>query len=112
VANLFLVRKGQLITPDTSTDILEGITRDTVLKMAAELDIPTVERTVDRSELYAADEVLFVGSSARITPVLSIDRRPIGGGKPGAITERLAKHYHDLQHGLLEHNWLTDVYPQ
>ena len=110
VANVFLVRGGQLITPDTSTDILEGITRDTVLKTAAELGIPTVERPVDRSELYAAEEAMFVGSSASVTPILSIDRRPVGDGRPGPVTKRLSKHYHDLQHGLLASDWLTPVY--
>ena len=110
IANLFLVRGGKLITPDTSTDILEGITRDSILQLATDLDIPTVERPVDRSELYAADEALLVGSSARITPILSIDRRPVGNGQIGPITERLTKHYFDLQHGMLERNWLTEVY--
>jgi branched-chain amino acid aminotransferase len=110
VANLFMVRGGTLITPDTATDILEGITRDTILKIAVELGIPTVERTVDRSELYIADEVMLVGSSARITPVLSIDRRSVGSGRPGPITKQLSQHYHDLQHGLLAHDYLTPVY--
>jgi len=110
VANLFLVRQSKLITPDTSTDILEGITRNSILKIAAELDIPTEERSVDRSELYAADEAMMVGSSARITPVLSIDRRPLGDGQLGPITKKLMKHYHDLQHGMLERHWLTPVY--
>jgi branched-chain amino acid aminotransferase len=110
VANVFIVRGGTLLTPDTSTDILEGITRDSVLHMAAELDIPVIERAIDRSELYAADEAMFVGSSARITPILSIDRRPVGSGQPGPITKRLSEHYSKLQHGLLAHNWLTGAY--
>jgi branched-chain amino acid aminotransferase len=110
VANIFLVRKGILITPDTSTDILEGITRDTIIRVAADMNIPVAERAVDRSELYAADEAMFVGSSARITPIISIDRRPVGTGKPGNITGRLSEHYSDLQRGLLARNWLTSVY--
>jgi branched-chain amino acid aminotransferase len=110
VANVFLVRKGTLITPDTSTDILEGITRDSILGIAAELDIPVIERTIDRSELYVAGEAMFVGSSARITPITSIDHRPVGDGHIGPITQRLSKHYDDLQHGLLAQNLLTPVY--
>jgi branched-chain amino acid aminotransferase len=110
VANIFLVREGKLITPDTSTDILEGITRDTVLRLAAELGIPTVERPVDRSELYAASEAMFVGSSARITPILSVDRRTLGTGKPGPVTKRLSQRYDELQHGRGRHEWLTKVY--
>jgi branched-chain amino acid aminotransferase len=110
VANIFLVRQGKLITPDTSTDILEGITRDTVLQLATELDIPWVERSVDRSELYAASEAMFVGSSARITPILSVDRRSLGTGKPGPVTARLLERYDDLQHGRGRPDWLTKVY--
>jgi branched-chain amino acid aminotransferase len=110
VANIFLIRQGKLITPDTSTDILEGITRSSILHLAAELGIPVEERPIDRSELYIADEAMFVGSSARITPILSIDRRTLGAGQPGPITAKLTKHYHDLRHGLLSHDWLTKVY--
>jgi branched-chain amino acid aminotransferase len=80
------------------------------LHLAAELGIPVEERPIDRSELYIADEAMFVGSSARITPILSIDRRTLGAGQPGPITQRLTKHYHDLRHGLLSHDWLTKVY--
>ncbi len=112
VANIFIVRGGQLITPDTSTDILEGITRDSIIQIAAELDIPVIERAIDRTELYIADEALFVGSSARVTPIISIDKRTIGGGQPGPITQRLTRHYDDLQHGLLSHDWLTKAYSE
>lgn len=99
VANLFLVRDGRLITPDTSTDILEGITRDSVLKIAEHLQIPQGERSVDRSELYIADEVFLCGSTARITPILSIDKRQVGTGHAGPITEKLVKAYDDIQRG-------------
>ncbi|HUD11916.1 MAG TPA: aminotransferase class IV [Candidatus Saccharimonadia bacterium] len=110
LANVFLVRSGTLITPVTSSDILEGITRNSVLAAADHLRIPAIERQVDRSELYACEEAIFVGSSARITPILSIDRRPVGTGSPGPVTGRLSTYYHELQYGLAERNWLTTVY--
>jgi branched-chain amino acid aminotransferase len=93
VANLFLVKEGQLFTPSSTTDLLEGITRDTVFKLAEKLGIPCVQRVVDRSELYYADEIFLCGSSANITPVTSVDHRPVGAGRPGDITKRLAAKY-------------------
>jgi branched-chain amino acid aminotransferase len=110
VANIFVVRHGRLITPDTSTDILEGITRNSVLHLAGHLGIPTEERPVDRTELYVADELMMVGSSARITPILSVDRRPVGHGQPGSITGKLSDSYRDLTHGQNDKRWLTEVY--
>lgn len=99
VANIFLVRSGVLITPDASTDILEGITRDTVLKLAKHLKIPCNERSVDRSELYIAEEAFLCGSSARIIPILSIDKRRVGNGQPGPITVCITEAYEDVQRG-------------
>lgn len=99
VANIFIVREGQLITPDPATDILEGITRDTVLRLAEKAKIPIIQRSIDRSELYLADEVFMCGSSAQITPVLSIDKRPVADGKTGPITGRLNSLLDDLQNG-------------
>ncbi len=93
VANIFLVRSGVLITPDAATDILEGITRDSLLKIAKSKGIPVEERTVDRTELYTADEVFICGSSARITPVLSIDQRSVANGKIGPLTSQLMEKY-------------------
>lgn len=111
IANLFIVRCGKLVTPDASTDLLEGITRNTVIEMAKQLEIPTVERSIDRSELYIADEIFMCGSSAIITPVLSVDRRPVGDGKGGIITRRIAKLYEDIRNGKVKDfdNWLTIV---
>ncbi len=97
VANLFIVRDGVLITPATSTDILEGITRDSVLKLAASSGIEVQERAMDRSELYTADEAFMCGSSARITPILSIDKRTLGTGKIGPITQQLTAVYAAVQ---------------
>jgi len=111
VANLFLVRDGTLLTPDNSTDILEGITRNSIIQLAKDLNIPVTLRPIDRSELYIADEVFMCGSSARITPVLSIDRRPIGSQKSGVLTQKLSKLYNDLQHSkaLDTRSWLLQV---
>lgn len=111
VANLFIVRDGTLLTPDNSTDILEGITRNSIIHLAKDLGITTKLCTIDRSELYLADEVFMCGSSARITPVLSVDKRPIANGKPGSITTQLAELYTKLQHGEAQDKlgWLTLV---
>lgn len=97
VANLFIVRDGRLATPDTSTDILEGITRDSLLEMARQEGIPVEERSIDRTELYKAEEAFICGTSARITPILSIDKRPVGNGKPGVLTKRLSSLYESVQ---------------
>ncbi len=111
VANLFIVRDGIVITPDAATDILEGITRNTVLELANSLNIPSKERSIDRSELYLADEIFMCGSSALITPVLSVDKRTIGNGQPGPITTQLAQTYRSVQKGDEQShmNWLTEV---
>ena len=111
VANLFIVRDGVLITPDAATDILEGITRNTVLTIARLLQLPTAERSIDRSELYLADEVFMCGSSALITPVLSIDKRPIGNAQTGPITQQLLQAYQAVQQGENPAfaNWLTPL---
>lgn len=110
VANLFIVRDGVLITPDPATDILEGITRDSILKLAKQLGIPTLERSIDRSELYLADEMLMCGSSARVLPVLSVDKRPVNGGKVGPVTEKITQAFRAAQvSDVIGQNWLTDL---
>lgn len=111
VANLFFVRHGKLITPDMSADILEGITRNTVQQLADHLGIEHEARTVDRTELYIADEMFICGGSAHITPVLSVDKRPIGGGKIGPITTQIADIYKKAQHGKVAEfgKWLTTI---
>jgi branched-chain amino acid aminotransferase len=92
--NLFLVRRGQLHTPSTADDILEGITRGCVIEMAArELGLPTHERSIDRTELYDADEVFFTGTGVQISPVTRIDGRRIGSGEPGPVTMELQRRY-------------------
>jgi branched-chain amino acid aminotransferase len=92
--NIFLVLGGKLITPPSSDNILLGITRDTVMKLAKnELGIDTIERQVDRSELYLAEECFFTGTAANVAPILEIDHRPVGTGKIGKITAKLQKLY-------------------
>lgn len=109
VANIFLVREGVLITPESSSDILEGITRASILETASSLGINYEERAVDRTELYIADEIFMCGSSAHIVPVLSVDKRQIGNGKKGPLTEKLSSYYKKIQSGEVEQfaKWLT-----
>lgn len=108
VANIFMVRDGVLITPAVTSDILEGITRDTVIKLAGHLHIPFEVRAIDRSELYMADELFFCGSSARITPILSVDKRTVGSGVIGSVTKGIAEAYEAVQAGKMEQfsNWV------
>lgn len=110
--NIFLVRGGKLITPGTSSSILEGITRRTVIEIAADLGIETIERDISRTELYVADEVFFTGTGAQIAWIESIDRREIGGGKIGPITEKLRSTFFAYASGELPQymKWLTPVY--
>lgn len=109
--NIMLVRNGVLITPPITADILEGITRRSILQLARDLQIPTEERAVDRSELYLADEIFFCGTGVQVTPVTRVDKRPIGKGKPGAITLRLQSRFFDIVQGRAPEysHWLTKV---
>jgi branched-chain amino acid aminotransferase len=99
VTNLFIVLGGKLVTPGPSTDLLEGITRGSIMAIADTLGVPHTQRNVDRSELYRADEVFLCGSSARITPILSIDKRKIGDGNIGPITQKFMTAYEAAQRG-------------
>jgi branched-chain amino acid aminotransferase len=111
--NIFLVREGRLVTPDVSQGILEGITRDTVMTLAREtLGIETEERTVDRTELYVADEVFLCGTAAQIAPVGRIDGRPVGTGEPGRFALALQRSYDDVVRGRSAHHasWVQSVY--
>lgn len=111
VANLFLVRGDKLVTPDTSTDILEGITRDSLLEISKKLNLKVEERSIDRTELYKADEAFICGTSVVITPVLSIDKRTVGDGQIGGVTKKLAEAYNKILHDEDQNfaNWLTSV---
>ncbi|MGZ6312047.1 MAG: branched-chain amino acid transaminase [Candidatus Limnocylindrales bacterium] len=111
--NLFMVRDGQLVTPPVTDDILEGITRAGLIELAQqELGLTTVIRSIDRSELYVAEEVLLCGTGAQVSPVTKIDHRPIGDGEIGPITTRLKDLYFDAVRGRLPayEGWLTPVY--
>lgn len=99
VANLFIVRNNKLVTPDTSTDILEGITRDSLIEVARHNGTEVEERSIDRTELYKASEAFLCGTSARITPILSIDKRAVGDGNIGPLTASLMKDYAAIQDG-------------
>lgn len=103
--NLFLVRKGQLLTPPTSAGILAGITRDSVMTLAAELGLSVVERDLPREALYSADEIFMTGTAAEITPVRSVDRKLIGGGTPGPITRALQQAFFGLFDGRTQDRW-------
>ena len=109
---LMMVRDGKLITPDVTSSILESITRDAIMTMAAEdLGIEVVERPVDRTELYIADEVFMCGTAAEITPIVSVDRYDVGDGSVGPITRRLEQLFHDVLHGTdpRHADWRTPV---
>ncbi|HEX9609760.1 MAG TPA: branched-chain amino acid transaminase [Candidatus Limnocylindria bacterium] len=111
--NLFLVKRGVLVTPPVTDNILEGITRRRLMEMGrAELGVEVVERSIDRTELYGADEVFLCGTGAQISPVIEIDRRAIGSGRPGPLTRQLSKTYFDAVRGKLPayRDWLTPVY--
>jgi branched-chain amino acid aminotransferase len=111
--NLFIVRNGTLVTPPVTDNILEGITRRRLIEIARdELGVPVAERSIDRTELYTADEVFLCGTGAQISPVIEIDRRTIGTGRPGQITRDVSRVYFDAVRGRLPayRDWLTPVY--
>ena len=110
--NIFLVINGVLTTTSTTDDILVGVTRNTVLELAKELEIPVKERSIDRTELYNADEVFCCGTGAQIVPVESIDHRIIGNGMTGEITKKIQALYYDVVRGKVEKykHWCTPIY--
>ena len=111
--NLFIVRNGALITPTPAENILEGISRATIIQIARdELGIDTVERQIDRSELYVCDELFLCGTGAQISAVAELDHRTVGDGKVGPITAQLMKLYFDIVKGNSPKyaDWCTPVY--
>jgi branched-chain amino acid aminotransferase len=111
--NFFMVRNGALITPSVTSNILEGITRDTLIQLArSELGIPTMQRSIDRSEIYIADEAFLCGTGVQVAAITHVDHRPIGSGEIGPITSRLRNLYFDIVRGNVEQyqSWLTPVY--
>ncbi len=97
--NLFIVRRGELITPPPDAGILAGITRNAVMKLAAADGIPVAERTLTRHDIFIADECFLTGTAAEVIPVTSLDGRTIGTGKPGPVTERLLVLFRKLTSG-------------
>ncbi|MFA5014933.1 MAG: branched-chain amino acid transaminase [Actinomycetota bacterium] len=92
--NVFMVKNGNLITPPVTDEILEGITRDTVIKLAKDNEnIDVIERSIDRTELYIADELFFCGTGAQISPIGSVDKRAVGNGEMGPLTKKLQQLY-------------------
>jgi len=112
-ANLFMVKNGTLFTPDPTQNVLEGITRRAVLKLAAdELGLAVVERSMDRSELYVADELFFTGTAAGIVHVSTVDHRPVGDERMGPVARELREWYERATMGREPkyRSWLTPVY--
>ncbi|MGI0057378.1 MAG: branched-chain amino acid transaminase [Nitrosarchaeum sp.] len=110
--NIFIVREGQLITPPLSSSALNGITRDAIIKISRDLDIDVTETEIARSELTISDEIFLTGTAAEITPIISMDGKKIGDGKPGYITKKMMVEYTDI---VMNKNkdyshWLTAVY--
>ena len=113
VANLFLVRDGVALTPPTTDNILEGITRRTILELLRkELSVPVVERSIDRTEIYLADEILLCGTGAQIGAVTRVDHRPVGAGKMGPVVSALRALFFDVVRGRRREyrHWCSPVY--
>lgn len=96
--NIFVIKKGKVYTPSVET-VLEGVTRDTVMHIFKDLDIHVSERRLSRDELYAADEIFFVGTAAEITPISELDFRRVGLGRPGELTTEVASRFFDIVTG-------------
>jgi branched-chain amino acid aminotransferase len=103
--NIFLVQKGRLLTPPASSMILSGITRDAVITLAADAGLETIEQTISREQMYAADEIFMTGTAAEVTPVKQVDHMVIGNGGCGPITRQLQDAYFGLFNGQTEDKW-------
>jgi branched-chain amino acid aminotransferase len=110
-ANMFVVRDGILLTPPVNDDILEGVTRRAILELAEAFGIPTETRSIDRSEIYVADEMFLVGTGVQLSPVVELDHRPIAGGAIGPITKQLHEAYFAAVRGNDKRfmHWLTEI---
>ncbi|HET9016317.1 MAG TPA: branched-chain amino acid transaminase [Thermomicrobiaceae bacterium] len=111
--NLFALVAGELVTPPPTDNILLGITRDTVIRLAEDrLGMQVCQRSIDRSELYGADELFLCGTGAQIVPITQLDHRAIGGGRVGPVTTAISRGYMDVVHGRdgRYQEWLTPVY--
>ncbi|MGB8261865.1 MAG: branched-chain amino acid transaminase [Terracidiphilus sp.] len=111
--NIFMVRDGVLLTPPVSENVLEGITRDCVIRLAHnELCMEVAQRPIDRSELYVCDELFFTGTAVGLAPITRVDHHPVGDGNLGAVARRIQKLYFDATRGYMPNyrNWLVPVY--
>jgi len=111
--NIFIVRDGVVFTPPVTDNILEGITRGVVMELCRDvLGFDVVERSIDRSELYSADEAFFTGTGVQIAAIVEVDRRPVGEGTMGPTVRAVRELYHDVVHGKVERyrGWCTPVY--
>jgi branched-chain amino acid aminotransferase len=97
--NIFLVHDGKVVTPPLSSSILPGITRDSVIQICRELEIPLVESGIQRAALYVADELFFTGTAAEVTPIKSVDRITVGAGTRGPVTEMIQKAFFEITSG-------------
>jgi len=109
--NVFLVHDGVLYTPPLATSILPGITRDTIVKIAEDLDIPVKEQVIPREMLYIVDELFFVGTAVEVTPIRSVDHIQIGKGVAGPVTRKIQEEFFGITSGTKpdRHNWLTPI---
>lgn len=110
--NLFIIVDGKLITSNTTDNILQGVTRNTVITLARDLGIEVEERVIDRTELYIADEAFYCGTGAQISPIVSVDNRNLGDGKVGPIATKLQKLYFDVVCGRVDKykHWCMPIY--
>jgi branched-chain amino acid aminotransferase len=109
--NVFLVHDGMLYTPPLATSILPGITRDTIVKLAEDMNISVKETVIPREMLYIVDEVFFVGTAVEVTPIRSVDHIVVGKGIAGPITRKFQEEFFAITSGTKpdRHNWLTPV---
>ena len=112
--NIFLVINEQLVTPPRSDNILEGITRQSIIDIAKDIGLDVVERSIDRTELYKADEVFLTGTGAKVSPVIEIDSYPVGTGEVGDVSKQLQDIYFSAVLGDQEKysSWLVDAYDE
>jgi branched-chain amino acid aminotransferase len=110
-ANIFVVRDGVAMTPPVNDDILEGVTRKGIIEMLTNEGVPVEVRSIDRSELYVAEEIFLCGTGVQISPVIEIDHRPVGDGVPGRVGKLVRKTYFDAVRGRLPEysHWLTEI---
>jgi branched-chain amino acid aminotransferase len=110
-ANIFVIRDGVALTPPVSDDLLEGVTRKALVELMTNEGIPTAERSIDRSELYVADEIFVCGTGVQVSPVIEVDHRPVGSGEVGPIGRLVRDRYFDAVRGNLPayKHWLTPI---